>query len=73
MTTSLQASIGELWSARNPIDASDPHVKATIDQAIGLLDDGTDRVATISEDGTVTVNTWLGALKTVLRRHGVAL
>ncbi len=59
MTTSLETRIEALWSAREEIDAGDPEVRATIDEAIGRLDDGRERIAQVGADGEVTVNTWL--------------
>ncbi|MCY4194780.1 MAG: 2,3,4,5-tetrahydropyridine-2,6-dicarboxylate N-succinyltransferase [bacterium] len=55
----LQARIEELWVDRAPIDRGDPEARATVEEAIGLLDAGAARVAEVGDDGEVVVNQWL--------------
>ena len=55
----LQARIEELWADRTPISDGDPEARATVTEAIGLLDAGAARVAEVNGDGEVVVNQWL--------------
>ena len=54
----LQSSIEELWENRAELSASDPEARATVHEAIELLDSGAARVAEVVDD-EVVVNQWL--------------
>jgi 2,3,4,5-tetrahydropyridine-2-carboxylate N-succinyltransferase len=55
----LSSRIDELWERRDALSADDAEARATVDEAIGLLDRGEARVAELRADGTVEVHTWL--------------
>lgn len=56
----LEAKIGELWTERESVSATDAKAVATIHAAINALDAGEVRVAEINpSDGSVVVNQWL--------------
>ncbi len=54
----LRASIEELWERRSDLDPSDMEARATVHEAISLLDRGEARVAEIVDD-EVVVHEWL--------------
>lgn len=54
----LEADIEQLWASRESLSPADSAARATITQAVDLLDSGQARVAEIV-DGAVSVNTWL--------------
>ncbi len=54
----LSASIRELWSKRAELSPRDDDARTTVEEAVALLDDGSMRVAEIS-DGEVVVHEWL--------------
>jgi len=55
----LADRINELWERRSELDGRDPDARATVDEAIGLLDRGEARVAEWGDDGEVVVHEWL--------------
>ena len=55
----LAFRIAELWERRDALTADDAEARATVDEAIGLLDRGEARVAEQRADGTVEVHAWL--------------
>lgn len=59
MAAGLQERIEDLWNHREEIDLTAADVRATIGEAIDLLDTGQARVATVGDDGEVTVHPWL--------------
>ena len=52
----LAFRIAELWERRDALTADDAEARATVDEAIGLLDRGEARVAEQRADGTVEVH-----------------
>ncbi len=58
-TSDLQARIEALWTDRTPITGGDPEARATVEEAIGLLDAGAARVAEVGEHDEVVVHQWL--------------
>jgi len=54
----LRASIEELWNRRSEIDPNDSDTRATVHEAITLLDRGEARVAEVVDD-KVVVHEWL--------------
>jgi 2,3,4,5-tetrahydropyridine-2,6-dicarboxylate N-succinyltransferase len=54
----LRARIGEIWKQRDSLDPKDPEVFRPILEAVGMLDDGSARVAEIVDDHVV-VHEWL--------------
>jgi 2,3,4,5-tetrahydropyridine-2-carboxylate N-succinyltransferase len=59
VTTDLASAIDELWEGRDGLSPDDTEAKATVDQAIDLLDSGAARVAELGADGEVVVHEWL--------------
>jgi 2,3,4,5-tetrahydropyridine-2-carboxylate N-succinyltransferase len=59
MTETLESVIDEAWERRGDINASDDVVKAAVDAALGLLDNGKARVAEPDGNGNWRVNQWL--------------
>ncbi|HMQ27103.1 MAG TPA: 2,3,4,5-tetrahydropyridine-2,6-dicarboxylate N-succinyltransferase [Acidimicrobiales bacterium] len=55
----LKDQISELFERRSELDAADVEVRATVDEAIGLLDRGEARVAEYGPNGEVIVHQWL--------------
>ena len=57
--TDLRTRIEALWADRANLDTADPDVRATVLEAVDLLDRGEARVAEIGPDGGVIVHEWL--------------
>jgi len=57
--TDLRTRIEALWADRANLDTADPDVRATVLEAVDLLDRGEARVAEIGRDGGVVVHEWL--------------
>jgi 2,3,4,5-tetrahydropyridine-2-carboxylate N-succinyltransferase len=56
----LEKAVGELWEAREGLDAHDPEARAVVHEAIDLLDSGQARVAEVDRaSGEVNVAEWL--------------
>ena len=55
----LAGRIDDLWERRDALSADDAEARATVDEAIALLDRGEARVAELRADGTVEVHAWL--------------
>ena len=56
----LAARVGELWARREELAEGDLEATAVVEEAIGLLDDGSARVAEIEpQTGEVIVHEWL--------------
>jgi 2,3,4,5-tetrahydropyridine-2,6-dicarboxylate N-succinyltransferase len=56
---SLAARVDELHASLATLDPSDTEALSVIEEAIALLDDGSERVASIDAAGDVVVNEWL--------------
>jgi len=54
----LADRIEELWERRDTLDPRDAQARATVDEAIALLDAGEARVADWGGDGEIVVHTW---------------
>jgi 2,3,4,5-tetrahydropyridine-2-carboxylate N-succinyltransferase len=55
----LEQQIEALWARADQLSPEDTEAKATVEQAIELLDSGEARVAEIDPDGTTIVHEWL--------------
>ncbi len=56
----LEQRVGELWARREQLAEGDQAATAVVEEAIGLLDDGSVRVAEIGQErGDVVVHEWL--------------
>lgn len=54
----LPERVSELWNRRDGLSPDDRDARATVDEAIDLLDRGEVRVAEPGDDGEVIVHTW---------------
>jgi 2,3,4,5-tetrahydropyridine-2-carboxylate N-succinyltransferase len=54
----LADRIRELWDRRESLTPADEDARATVDEAIALLDAGDARVAEFGDDGEIIVHTW---------------
>jgi 2,3,4,5-tetrahydropyridine-2-carboxylate N-succinyltransferase len=59
MSDSLQATIEDLWEARDQLSLNDRDAHRAVDEAIAMLDGGKARVAEPDGKGGWTVNQWL--------------
>jgi 2,3,4,5-tetrahydropyridine-2-carboxylate N-succinyltransferase len=57
--STLEVRVDELFARRERLDEGDAEALDVVEQAIGLLDDGTARVAELDESGEVVVHEWL--------------
>ncbi len=55
----LRARIAQLWERRTELSDADAEARATVFEAVGLLDRGEARIAEIGDDGEVVVHEWL--------------
>jgi 2,3,4,5-tetrahydropyridine-2,6-dicarboxylate N-succinyltransferase len=56
---SLETRVDELYARISELDDRDTEARATVAEAVGLLDDGTARVAEVGPEGEVVVHEWL--------------
>ena len=56
---SLEGRVDELFERIAELDDRDDAARATVEEAIALLDDGSARVAEVTPDGDVVVHEWL--------------
>jgi 2,3,4,5-tetrahydropyridine-2-carboxylate N-succinyltransferase len=69
---SLEARVDELYEQLASLDERDGDARATVEEAVALLDDGTARVAEVDADGDVVVHGWLHrAVLLLFRLRGV--
>jgi 2,3,4,5-tetrahydropyridine-2,6-dicarboxylate N-succinyltransferase len=57
--TALAARIEELWGRASELNPADTEARATVEEAIDLLDRGEARVAEVDPQGEVVVHEWL--------------
>jgi 2,3,4,5-tetrahydropyridine-2-carboxylate N-succinyltransferase len=70
--SALADKVDELFGRRDELREADPDALDVVEQALGLLDDGTARVAEITEGGEVIVHDWLHrAILLYFRLRGV--
>lgn len=55
----LASRVDELFARRDELREGDPDALAIVEEAIGRLDEGTERVAEVGPDGDVVVHEWL--------------
>jgi 2,3,4,5-tetrahydropyridine-2,6-dicarboxylate N-succinyltransferase len=70
--SSLEARIEELYARIGELDERDDEARAVVEEAVGMLDDGSCRVAEVGTDGDVIVHEWLKrAVLLLFRLRGV--
>ena len=57
--SSLERRVDEIYARLGTLTESDDESRAVVEEAIGMLDDGSARVAEIDASGDVVVNEWL--------------
>ncbi len=70
--SSLEQRVDELYEHLGELSESDTEARGVVETAIGMLDDGSARVAEIGESGDVVVNEWLKrAILCLFRLRGI--
>jgi 2,3,4,5-tetrahydropyridine-2-carboxylate N-succinyltransferase len=66
----LRERIAALWERRTELTEADAEARATVFEAVGLLDRGEARIAEVGEDGEVVVHEWLRHVLLLMFRVG---
>ncbi|HYV17026.1 MAG TPA: 2,3,4,5-tetrahydropyridine-2,6-dicarboxylate N-succinyltransferase [Conexibacter sp.] len=66
----LRERIAALWEQRTELTEADAEARATVFEAVGLLDRGEARIAEVGEDGEVVVHEWLRHVLLLMFRVG---
>jgi 2,3,4,5-tetrahydropyridine-2,6-dicarboxylate N-succinyltransferase len=66
----LRERVAELWERRTQLSEADGEARATVFEAVGLLDRGEARIAEVGEDGEVVVHEWLRHVLLLMFRVG---